>query len=229
VAKLRILLADDHRMIREALKGLISLQPNMEVVGEADTGVMTLALAQQLQPDIVVMDISMPEMSGLRATEQLRIQCPAVAIVVLTRHADDGYLLRLLEAGAGGYVLKQSSSNVLLSAIRVVAGGHAYLDPSLTNHIIAKVIDRHSATALPAKRTLSPREEEVLRLVALGFLNKEVAAHLRISVKTAETHKANAMEKLGMTNRVEIVRYAVLCGWLHDTDQLPSREHAPKP
>jgi DNA-binding NarL/FixJ family response regulator len=189
----------------------------MEVAGEAATGVAAVSLAQQLQPDVVVMDVSMPELNGLQATEQLRRLCPGVTVLALTRHVDDGYVELLLAAGASGYVLKQSSADVLLRAIRVVASGKTYLDPELTGQIVERVIDRHSARGALAKKSLSPREEEVLRLVAWGFLNKEIAARLQISVKTAETHKAHAMEKLGLKNRVEIVRYAVLQGWLQGT------------
>jgi DNA-binding NarL/FixJ family response regulator len=217
VSKLRILLADDHRMIREGLQSLVNGQPDMEVAGEADTGASAVTMSLQLQPDVVVMDISMPELNGLQATEQLRRACPRIAILALTRHVGDGYVEQLLAAGAAGYVLKQSSADVLLRAIRVVAAGKTYLDPELAGHIVDKVIDRHSARGAPAKKSLSRREEEVLRLVAWGFLNKEIAARLQISVKTAETHKANAMEKLGVKNRVEIVRFAVLQGWLRDT------------
>jgi DNA-binding NarL/FixJ family response regulator len=217
VDKLRILLADDHKMIREGLQGLVDGQPDMEVAGEADTGVTAVALTQQLQPNVVVMDVSMPEMNGLQATEQVRRLCPGVRILALTRHVDDGYLQQLMEAGASGYVLKQSSADTLLRAIRVVSTGKMYLDPALTGQIVAKVIERRSARGAAAKKSLSPREEEVLRLVARGYLNKEVAARLQISVKTAETHKANAMEKIGIKNRVEIVRYAVRQGWLQDT------------
>jgi two-component system response regulator NreC len=217
VNKLRILLADDHKMIREGLQGLVNGQPDMEVTGEAATGPTAVTLAQQLQPDVVVMDVSMPELNGLEATEQLARLCPNVTVLALTRHADDGYVEQLLGAGARGYVLKQSSADVLLRAIRVVASGKTYLDPELTSHIVERVIDRHSARGMPAKKTLSPREEEVLRLVSWGFLNREIASRLQISVKTAETHKANAMDKLALKNRVEIVRYAVLQGWLRDT------------
>jgi two-component system response regulator NreC len=189
----------------------------MEVAGEADTGVAAVTLAQLLQPDVVVMDVSMPALNGLQATKRLRELCPRVTILVLTRHVDDGYLQPLMEAGASGYVLKQSAADVLLRAIRIVAAGNTYLDPALAGHIVAKVIDRRFARGAPARKRLSPREEEVLRLVARGYLNKEIAARLQISVKTAETHKANAMEKLGIKNRVEIVRYAALLGWLQDT------------
>jgi DNA-binding NarL/FixJ family response regulator len=217
VDKLRILLADDHKMIREGLQNLVNGQPDMEVAGEAATGVAAVALSQQLLPDVVVMDVSMPELNGLQATDRLQRLCPTVRVLALTRHVDDGYVEQLLSAGACGYVLKQSSADVLLRAIRVVASGKTYLDPALTGHIVEKVIDRHFARGGLAKRSLSPREEEVLRLVAWGFLNKEIAGRLQISVKTAETHKANAMEKLALKNRVEIVRHAVLHGWLQDT------------
>jgi two-component system response regulator NreC len=217
MGKLRILLADNHKMIREGLQSLINGQPDMRVIGEADNGKAAVAQTQQLQPDVVVMDVSMPDMNGLQATHYLRGLCPGAAILALTRHADDAYVEQLLEAGACGYVLKQSAADILVHAIRVVAAGSTYVDPALIGRLVTKVIDRRPATNAPAKKTLSRREEEVLRLVAWGYLNREIATRLRISVKTAETHKANAMKKLRIKNRVEIVRYGLLQGWLLDT------------
>src|SRR3954452_14071217 len=132
MGKLQILLADDHKVMREGLRMLINAQPDMEVVGEADNGQRTVALTQKLQPDLVVMDISMPELNGLKATEKLRHMCPRIKILTLTRHTDDGYLQQMLKAGASGYVLKQSSSEELVRAIRAVVSGQRYLDPALT-------------------------------------------------------------------------------------------------
>jgi DNA-binding NarL/FixJ family response regulator len=216
MGNLRILLADDHKVMRRGLRLLIHEQSDMEVIGEADNGHETVALAHQLHPDVVVMDVSMPELNGLKATEKLKGQLPDIKIVILTRHTDDGYLQQLLLAGASGYVLKKSASEELVRAIRAVAAGQTYLDPAVTETVLGMVVGKHALRGSDVGKILSPREEEVLRLIAWGYLSKEVAARLRISTKTAEAHKANAMSKLGMKNRIDIVRYALLQGWLQD-------------
>ena len=216
--KLRILLAEDHETIRDGLKLLVNSQPDMEVVGAADNGRVAVQLTQQLQPDIVVMDVSMPELNGLQATKQLKKKCPQVKVLPLTRHTDDGYLQQLLQAGASGYVLKQSKSVELLRAIRAVGLGQTYLDPAISEKAVTQIRSgKRAARGLPSNPNLSDREEEVLRLIAWGHINKEVAARLNVSVKTIEVHKANAMRKMGMKSRVDIVRYAMLQGWLQDT------------
>ncbi len=216
--KLRILLAEDHETIRDGLKLLVSAQPDMEIVGEADNGRAAVELAQRLLPDVVVMDLSMPELNGLQATKKLKQKCPQVRVLTLTRHTDDGYLQQLLQAGASGYVLKQSKSAELLRAIRAVAAGQTYLDPAIAEKAITQIRGggRTARGALP-DANLSEREAEVLRLIARGYINKEVAARLSLSVKTVEAHKANGMRKMGMKSRVDIVRYAMLQGWLQDT------------
>jgi two-component system, NarL family, response regulator NreC len=215
--KVSVLLADDHKMVREGLRMLLNAQRDMTVVGEADNGHMALVLARQLHPDVVVLDISMPEMNGLTATEELRKQCSLARILILTRHKDDGYLQQMLKAGASGYVLKQSASEELVRAIRHVAAGGIYLDPAVTAAVLGRGMRRPTDPGIPLQKVLSKREEEVLRLVAQGYLTKEVAARLQISIKTAEAHKVNAMQKMGMKSRIEIVRYALLRGWLNDT------------
>jgi len=215
--KLRILLAEDHETIRDGLKLLVNSQPDMETVGEADNGRVALHLAQELLPDVVVMDISMPELNGLQATKKLKQQCPQVKVLTLTRHTDDGYLQQLLQAGANGYVLKQSKSAELLRAIRAVAAGQTYLDPAITEKAVTQIRGGRTARGASPATNLSDREAEVLRLIAWGYINKEVAARLSLSVKTVEFHKANGMRKTGMKSRVDIVRYAMLQGWLQDT------------
>ena len=217
MSKLRILLADDHEIFREGLKMLISAQPDMEVIGEAKNGRMAVDLAQQLQPDIVVMDVSMPELNGLKATEKLKGMCPHLKILTLTRHTDDGYLKQLLKVGASGYVLKQSASSELIRVIRTVSRGNIYIDPALTKRVINSFVSGRPARGTSAGKDLTPREEEVLRLIAWGHSNKEIAARLSLSVKTVEAHKTNAMQKMGMKGRIDIVRYALLQGWLQDT------------
>jgi two-component system response regulator NreC len=216
MARVRVMLADDHQMMREGLRAFVSRQTDMEVVAEADNGNTTVASAQEVQPDVLVMDVSMPEVNGLRATEILHESHPSIKVLILTRHTDRGYLQQLLRAGARGYLLKQSGSEELVRAIRAVAGGQSYLDPLVTEQVVGVVSDTSTHSA-PSRTNLSNREEEVLRLVAWGLVSRQIAARLNISIKTVDSHKANAMSKLGMTNRLDIVRYGVLRGWLADT------------
>ncbi|NOT63633.1 MAG: response regulator transcription factor [Acidobacteria bacterium] len=216
--KLRILLADDHAMIREGLKMMINVQADMECIGEADNGRAALQLARDRDPDIVVMDISMPELSGVQATEQLKQTHPHIKVLVLTRHKDDAHLQQLLRAGATGYVLKQSAASELIHAIRALASGHNYLDPAITENIVSDYVGKRARQAAPANISLSDRETEVLRYVAWGYSNKDIAQTLGISVKTVETHKANGMLKLGLRSRIEVVRFALLQGWLQEAE-----------
>lgn len=214
--KLRVILADDHKMMLEGLRVLVNSQDDMEVVGEAENGQAAVLLAQKLQPDVVVMDISMPEMNGLKATQNLKRTCPNIKILTLTRHTDDGYLQQLLQSGSSGYILKQSASEELIRAIRLIAAGQTYLDPAVTGQVIGNVFGQRTVRGSSVGKNLSAREEEVLRLVAWGFLSKEIAGRLNISIKTVDAHKINAMTKLGMKSRIDIVRYALLQGWLQD-------------
>jgi two-component system response regulator NreC len=216
MTKIRLVLAEDHHLVREGLKMLLGNQSDMEIVGEAGDGRAALELARELEPDVVVMDVSMPVMNGLAATARLNELCPDVKVLTLTRHTDAGFLHQLLGAGASGYVLKQSAPAELLRAVRTVASGAKYLDPAVTGTVISGFSRLRSAADEPPRREPSERETEVLRLIAHGFSNKEIAARLELSVKTVEVHKANAMKKLGMRSRIDIVRYAVLRGWLHD-------------
>lgn len=216
MGKLRVVLADDHKVVREGLKLLVNSQPDMEVVGEADNGRVAVALAQELHPDVVVMDVSMPELNGLKATEVLKELCPEINVLALTRHTDESYLQQLLRAGAKGYVLKQSAADELVRAIRQIVVGKTYLDPEMTETLVETTIGRRAASGHSADKDLSKREMEVLRDTALGYVNKEIAARLRISVRTVEVHKANAMQKMHMKSRIEIVRYAMLKGWLRE-------------
>jgi two-component system, NarL family, response regulator NreC len=214
MSKLRIVLADDHETVREGLKMIVNAQDDMEVVGFAGDGSEAVTMAQELLPDVLVMDISMPKLNGLKATEKLNEVCPQVKVLTLSRHADDGYLRELLAAGACAYVLKQSAPSELIHAIRAVAAGGKYIDPKLTAKVVDSYGDRMSRGE--AKGILSDRESEVLRLIALGYSNKEIAARLSLSVKTIEVHKANAMRKLNLTGRIDLVRYAIFQGWLQD-------------
>jgi DNA-binding NarL/FixJ family response regulator len=215
--KLRILLADDHETVREGLRMILNAQPDMQVVATVGDGRDAVAEAEKMTPDVVIMDISMPGVNGLVATTQLMARCPSAKVLTLTRHADRTYLQQLMRAGAAGYVLKQSRPAELLHAIRAVATGRKYLDASMT----APVLDTQAKTPPVPEREpstpLSPRETEVLRLIAWGNTNKEIAARLDLSVKTVEAHKANGMRKLNMRGRIDIVRYALLQGWLHES------------
>jgi DNA-binding NarL/FixJ family response regulator len=214
--KLRILLADDHETVREGLKAILNAQADMEVVGEAGDGRSAVSTARRLAPDVVVMDVSMPEVNGLRATADIVGCCPGVKVVALTRHSDHGYVQQLLKAGASGYVLKQSRTAELLFAIRAIGAGRQYLDPGVTGRVIGSLPHRQAAGGAVKISDLSPREEEVLRLVAWGYSNKEIAVRLGLSVKTIETHKANAAQKLKLRSRIDVVRFALLQGWLQD-------------
>jgi len=214
--KLRVLIAEDHQTVREGVKLLVNSQPDMEVVGEAGDGELVLEEAKRLSPDIVVMDISMPNVNGLLATKRLRSLYPKLKILTLTRHTDDGYLQQLIGAGANGYVLKQSAPTELINAIRTVASGNSYLDPSLTRKVIGGYVNKASSLRGEGKGELSDRESEVLRLIAFGYSNKDIGERLELSIKTIEAHKANAMRKLGISSRIDIVRYAILRNWLQD-------------
>jgi len=211
VQKIRVLLAEDHETVRHGLKLLINRQPDMEVVGEAGDGFAAVERAGALQPNVAVVDVSMPRMNGLAATRAICQSTPDTAIVALTRYGDDAYVHELMEAGALGYVLKQSSSSELVDAVRAAAAGRRYLDRSLAARV---------AGSLPRARrtapTITEREGEVLRFMALGHSNKEIAATLNLSVKTIEVHKANGMRKLGLAGRTDVVRYALLQGWLQE-------------
>jgi DNA-binding NarL/FixJ family response regulator len=216
VSALRIVLADDHAILRQGLKLLIDSQDDMAVVGEAGDGDGAVEQAKALNPDIVIIDISMPGMNGLVATRTLKELMPNVAIVTLTRHDDDTHLEELLRAGASGYILKQSAPMELVRAIRAVATGGVYIDPAMSSRVADGLLAKPARALNPAPAAISERESEVLRLIAIGYSNKEVAAKLNISVKTVEVHKANAMRKLGLAGRVDVIRYGVLQGWLHD-------------
>jgi two-component system response regulator NreC len=214
VKTIRVLLAEDHETVRQGLKLLIDLQPDMHVIGEAGDGRVAVDRARELQPHVVVVDISMPHMNGLAATRSIREAAPSSAVVALTRHADNAYVQELIHAGALGYVLKQSPSNELVDAVRAAAAGRRYLDRSLAGRVAGMLISaRQGRRVMPP---ISERETEVLRLMALGHSNKDIANTLDLSVKTIEAHKANAMRKLGLAGRIDVVRYALLQGWLRE-------------
>lgn len=212
---LRIVIAEDHETVREGLKMIIEAQDDMEVVGCAGDGREAIRLAEELKPDIILMDVSMPVLNGLKASAKLGRIMPEVKILTLTRHTDEAYLEELLQAGVSGYVLKQSASSELIRAIRHIAAGDKYLDPAITG----KVFNNYTETSGKLRGDtrgikLTTRESETLRLIALGYSNREIAEKFDLSVKTVESHKAHAQQKLDINSRKEIISYAILQGWM---------------
>jgi len=205
------MLADDHLVVREGLKALINREADMEVVGEVSDGLEVTATAERTRPNVVVMDVSMPHLNGMEATRQLRETLPETRVLALSMHEDRMYIRRMLEAGAAGYVVKRAMAAELLRAIRAVAAGALYVDPHVAGHLESLLTGQPHGPS-----ELTPRETEVLRLIAQGFSNKEIAARLGIAVKTVETHRARAMEKLGLQSRAGVVRLALERGWLHE-------------
>jgi DNA-binding NarL/FixJ family response regulator len=213
--RLRLLLVDDHAVVREGLRALLASDPRFEVVGEAAEGEGAVTAALSLQPDVVVMDVSMPGLNGVQATRRLKAQSPDARVVALTVHEESGYLRSLLDAGAVGYVLKRSAASELVRALHVIGDGGTYLDPSLAGRLVGRFVrDTPHHSVAPA---LSERESEVVRLVARGYSNKEIAAKLEVSVKTVETYRYRAVEKLGLRGRADLVRYAIEQGWLDES------------
>lgn len=210
--RIRILLADDHAVLRAGLRALLAAQGDLEVVGEAADGTEAIRLAQALHPDVVVMDIGMPGVSGIDATAKIKRELPAAKVLILSMHDDRGYLRQVLRAGASGYVLKKAADTELLAAIRAAARGEVFLDPAMAKALVDELMEPQIA----ARETpsLSDREREVLRLIARGHTNQQVADRLCVSVKSVETYKARLMEKLGLKGRAELVRYALQHGLL---------------
>lgn len=214
MVKLKVLLAEDHRIMREGLKRLIDEQPNMEVVGESDDGIDAWQKACELEPDIVLMDVSMPRMNGADATAKIRELCPHVKVIALTAHRASAYLNQMLKAGASGYVLKHGAFDELLDAIQTVSKGGRYIDRASQEVMVNAPPDNVTWKGDPQGKPLSEREIQVISLVANGYTNKEIANKLAISVKTVESHKANSMQKLDLKSRAEIVDYARFRGWI---------------
>ena len=213
---IRILIVDDHAIIRAGLKRLIEEQSDMKVVGEAGNGREACDKVQTLKPDIVIMDITMPEMNGVQATETIKRDYPNVKILVLSAHDDEGYYRQMLRSGASGYILKSAITEELVHALNVVFAGGLYVCAHIASKIVSVYAD--PGDQMRDAGILSEREGEVLRCIAWGHTNKEIAAALFISVKTVETHRARCMEKLDLQTRADIVRYALAHGWLQEND-----------
>lgn len=212
MTKTRIVLADDHAVLRSGLKMLLNAQDDMIVVGEATDGQAALNAVREHAPDLLILDITMPKMDGLHVLHQLKRAFPAVRVLVLTMHEEEGYLKRALEAGAAGYCPKSAADAELISAIRAVMRGNVYIHPSHAKILLDKMLP---ATNEPtASAELSERERAVLKLVALGHTNQEIADQLSLSVKTVESYRARGMEKLGLASRAALVRYAIQEGWM---------------
>lgn len=203
---IRVVLADDHSVVRKGVREFLEEEPDIDVVGEAGDGLQAVELAVELQPDVMVMDIKMPDLSGVDATRRIRKEAPKVRILALTAYDDDPYIFGLLEAGASGYVLKTAESRELIRAIRTVAAGQSALDPVIASRLMARVQQPTSTEAL------TDRELEVLRLAARGLTNKQIGHDLDISDRTVQNHLANIYTKLGVASRTEAVTEALQRG-----------------
>jgi DNA-binding NarL/FixJ family response regulator len=203
---MRILIADDHGIVRSGLKLLLDRQSDMEVIAEAEDGIDAVEKAVAERPDIAILDVAMPRMTGLQATHEIKRQSPDTQILILSMHDDDRYLFEALRAGASGYVLKRAADQDLVDAVRAAARGEPFLTPAAQETLIRDFLARSE----PAE--LTPREQEVVKLIAEAHTNKEIAQLLHLSEKTVESHRANVLQKLGMRDRVELVRYAIRRG-----------------
>ncbi|HKZ54533.1 MAG TPA: response regulator transcription factor [Anaerolineales bacterium] len=206
--KLRVLIADDHTIVRAGVRLLLEAERDMEVVGEALNGEEAVTLAESLRPDVILMDIAMPGAGGLEATRQIKARIPEVAVVVLTMHRSDEYFFEMLKAGASGYVLKGAETNELVSAIRTVGRGEVFLYPSMAKHLLQDYLSRLGVSGSAAGPSLTPREREILRLMADGYSNKEIAEQLVVSPSTVHSHRSNLMRKLNLNSRHALIQYA---------------------
>ena len=202
-----IFLADDHGVLRAGLRALLNAESDLEVIGEAASGDEVLRLAAELQPDIVLLDLNMPGPGGIEVTRRLRELLPETRVLVLTVHEDEGLLREAIDSGASGYIIKRAVESELINAIRAVARGELYIHPSMTRALLHEPAKR-TRTPSGAQESLTPRETDVLRLIVLGYTNRQAAEELGLSVRTVETHRANLMGKLGLKSRVELVRWA---------------------
>lgn len=216
---IRVLLADDHVMLRQGTTALLRREPDIEVVGEADDGEQAVKLAMQLRPDIVVMDVRMPVLSGIEATRQIRENMPEIQVLVLTAHDDDQYIFSLLKVGASGYLLKTAPVKDLVNAIRLVHAGESPLDPAIARKVVVRAVGEGESQNpvpdnLPSVEPLTPREQEVLQLLAQGLNNRAIGEALYISDRTVQAHLTNIFSKMRVTSRLEAVLMAIRLGWL---------------
>jgi len=207
--KIRVLLADDHAVLREGIRALLNEQPDMVVAGEAENGRWAVHLAHELRPDVVLMDIAMPLLNGLEATRQIKRDHPEINVLVLTMHDNEEYVRQVLGAGASGYVLKRAAASELVSAIRAVSHGEAVLSPAITRVLIEDLLRQDGTQHAPASDGLTPREREVLQLIAEGHTSKKIAEVLGLSVKTVQAHRTSLMQKLNVHDRGDLIKYAI--------------------
>ncbi|MDQ7819662.1 MAG: response regulator transcription factor [Armatimonadota bacterium] len=213
VSTIRILIADDHAIVREGIRMILEAEPDFEVVGEATTGREAVELVRRVRPHVVVMDISMPQMNGVEATREIRRISPDTAVLILTMHEDESYVFQLLQLGASGYVLKRAAASDLVEAVRAAARGEAFLYPSVARSVVQDYLERvRSGEGRDRYDGLTEREREILVLLAEGLTNQQIAERLFISVKTVQTHRAHIMEKLDLHDRALLVRYAIRKG-----------------
>ena len=205
--QISVLIADDHTIVRSGVRMLLEAEDDIRVAGEALNGLEALELAESLQPDIVLMDITMPEMDGLEATRRIKKRFPQINVLVLTMHRSDEYFFEMLKAGASGYILKGAKTSELINAVRIVQRGEVFLYPSMTQKLVQGYLQL-ADWENDDEPSLSPREKEIFRLLAEGYSNKEIAEKLVISPSTVHSHRGNLMDKLGLSNRRELIQYA---------------------
>lgn len=216
---IHLILADDHAVVRSGLRMLLEAQPDIEIVGEAETGEEAVAMVEELKPDAVLMDIQMPDLNGIEATKQIKANSPETKVLALTMHEDDHYFFEMLHAGASGYVLKRAAPDELVNAIRTVCRGEVFLYPTMAKRLVTDYLKRaEKFEGSKGYRDLTPREQEVLTLIAEGYSNAEIANDLYISIKTVDRHRENIMRKLNMHSRIDLVKYAIRTG-LIDLDE----------
>jgi two-component system response regulator NreC len=213
---IRIVIADDHTIFRSGLKLLLGSSSDFEVVGEAENGAQAVELTSELEPDVVLIDIGMPEVNGIEATRHIKKRHPNTNVLILTMHRSDEYFFKALAAGASGYVLKGAETSELINALRAVARDEVFLYPSVARRLVEKYFEKSPGEASGLSK-LTPREQEILQLLAEGYSNQEIADKLVISPSTVHTHRTNLMEKLNLHKRFELVRYARKHGFIHDT------------
>jgi two-component system, NarL family, response regulator NreC len=216
-SKIRVLLADDHTILRAGVRMMLNAQPDIEVVGEASDGRHAIAEAQRLLPDVILMDITMPDLNGIEATRQVKRLLPEIKVLVLTMHENEEYLFQVLRAGASGYMLKEAADTELISAIRIITNGSFYLSSSAQSMMVGDYLQRvRSGEERDSYSELTEREREILKHVAEGYTNNQIAERLFISPKTVDTHRTHIMDKLNLHSRAELVKYAMRRGLLED-------------
>ena len=206
---IRIVLADDHRITREGLLSMLNNEDGMEVVGEAENGREAVTLAQELLPDLVIMDVTMPDLNGIEATRMITSGAGEINVIAISMYSDKQFVQGMIQAGASGYLLKDCAFEELLNAIRVVVSGNTYLSPAIAGIVVKDYLDKLSTDGSSASSILTTREREVLQLIAEGMSTKKIASHLGISIKTIETHRRQIMGKLGIFSIAELTKYAI--------------------